>query len=61
MSVDSVLVVGVIILIVIGESQNGREFTPARLIEIGVASAGINGGVPDANIRQPVRVIISGM
>jgi len=52
MSVDSVLVVGVIILIVIGESQNGREFTPARLIQAGVASAGINGGVPDANIRE---------
>jgi len=52
MSVDSVLVVDIIVLEVTDESRNGREFTPARLIQAGVASAGINGGVPDANIRE---------
>jgi hypothetical protein len=52
MHVDAVLILGRLILEIVGEAEHSREFLPGLRIEIGVAAAGVDRAVPDADIRQ---------
>src|SRR5262245_21230288 len=56
MHVDAVLILGRPVLVV-GEAEHAREFVPGLRIEIGVAAAGVNRTMPNADVRQARRVI----
>jgi len=52
MHVDAVLILGGLVGEIVGEAQHARELVPSLRIEIGVADAGVDRAVPDADIRQ---------
>src|SRR5262245_63262673 len=52
MHVDAVLILGGLVGEIVGEAQAARELVPSLRIEIGVADAGVDRAVPDADIRQ---------
>src|SRR5215831_4218096 len=57
MHVDAVLILGRLIGEIVGEAKHAREFVAGLRIEVGVAAAGVDCAVPDADIRQARRVI----
>jgi hypothetical protein len=57
MHVDAVLILGRLIGRIVGEAEHAGEFVAGLLIEIRVAEPGIDRAVPDADIRQPGRVV----
>ena len=52
MEVDPVLVLRVAVLEIVGEAGDGGEFVPGRRVEVGVAAAGVDRGVTDAEIAE---------
>jgi hypothetical protein len=52
MDIDAVLIPRVGIDEVVGRARGRREFQPALLVEIGVADAAVQRGVPDAEVRE---------
>jgi hypothetical protein len=50
--VDAVLVLGRLIGEIVGEAEHAGEFVPGLRIEIGVAAAGVDRPMPDADVRQ---------
>src|SRR5262249_9814401 len=57
MHVDAVLILGRLIGEIVGEAEHAREFVPGLRVEIGVATAGVDSAVPDADVRQSCRVV----
>ena len=51
MHVDAVLILGRLIGEIVGEAEHAGEFVPGLGIEVGVAAAGVDRAVPDADIR----------
>ena len=57
MKVDAVLVVGVRVGEVVGEARDRGEFVIGGLIQVGVAGAGIDRSVPEAEIGKVGRIV----
>src|SRR5262249_12864043 len=57
MHVDAVLILRRLVGEIVGEAEHAREFVPGLRIEIGVAAAGVDRPVPDADVRQARRVV----
>src|SRR5262249_23605245 len=55
MHVDAALILVRLIFEIVGKAENAREFVPGLRIEIGVAAAGIDRAVPEADIREAGR------
>src|SRR5262245_45742449 len=51
MHVHAVLILRRLVGEVVGETEHAREFVPGLRIEIGVAAAGIDRAMPDADVR----------
>jgi carbon monoxide dehydrogenase subunit G len=47
------------VLEVVSESDDAGEFVARHRVEVGVAAAEIDGAVADAEVRQPVRVVVA--
>src|SRR5262249_59130247 len=52
MHVDAVLILRRLVGEIVSEAEHAREFVPGLRIEIGVAAAGIDRAMPDADIRE---------
>src|ERR1700730_5200783 len=50
--IDTVLVLRVLVLEIVGKSRDGRKFVPRLRIEVGVTAAAIDRGVADAEIGE---------
>src|SRR5262245_24967202 len=57
MHVDPVLILGRLIGEIVGEAEDAGEFVPDLRIEVGVAAAGVDGAMADADVRQTRRVV----
>jgi hypothetical protein len=57
MHVDAVLVLGRLIFEIVGEAEHRREFLTGHRIEVGVAAAGVDRSVPDAEVGKARRVV----
>jgi hypothetical protein len=55
--VDPVLIVGVVVLEVVGDAGDGREFVAGRRIEVGVAAAAVDAAMADADIGEARGVV----
>ena len=51
MHVDAVLILGRLVGEIVGEAEHARELMPGLRVELGVAAAGIDRAMPDADIR----------
>ena len=59
MKIDATLILGGLVHKIIGEPRDCRKLMPGGRIEISIAAAGIDGAVPQAEIGQTHRVIIT--
>src|SRR5262249_32901013 len=57
MHVDAVLLLGRLIAEIVGEAEHAGGFVPGVRIEIGVAAAGVDRAMADADVRQARRVV----
>jgi hypothetical protein len=57
MHVDTILILRRLVGEIVSEAEHAREFVPGLRIEIGVARAGIDRAMPDADVRHARRVI----
>src|SRR5262245_3618193 len=57
MHVDAVLILRRLVGEIVSEAEHAREFVPGLRIEIGVAAAGIDRAMPDADIREAGGVV----
>src|SRR4029077_15989847 len=57
MHVDAVLILRRLVGEIVGEAEHAREFVAGLGIEIGIARAGIDRAVSDADVRHARRVI----
>src|SRR5262245_49394155 len=57
--VDAVLILGVRILEIVGETKRDGEFVPRLLVEVGVGTADVHGVMPDAEVCNPLRVVVA--
>ena len=55
--VDAVLVLRRLVLEIVGEAEHRGEFLAGLRIEVGVAAAGIDRAVADADVGQPSGVV----
>ena len=57
MHVDTILILGVLVLEIIGEAECRREFESGLLVEVGIGAACIDRIVADAKVGNTRRVI----
>ena len=57
MHVDAVLILGRLVGEIVGEAEHAGELVSGLRIEIGIAAAGVDRAVPDADVRQARRII----
>src|SRR5262245_3772380 len=57
--VDAVLILGVRVLEIVGEAKRDGEFVSGLLVEVGVGTADVHGVMPDAEVCNPLRVVVA--
>jgi hypothetical protein len=59
MEIDAALVLGIGVLEIVGEAADAREFHARRGVQVGVAAAEIDRTVTDADIGEPICIVIT--
>ena len=59
MEIDAALILRIGVLEIVGEAADAGEFRACRRVQIGVAGAEVDGAVTDADIGEPVGIVIA--